>query len=123
RGLFRFRGGTVAKIGDETTSRVRRTPDGTVLVLSRHGLLRLDGDPAGRDQPAARHRLDRLDAKSQRPHAGVRGLFWLTGGELERIEGGERVGDMQHGGAVHSIPDGTLLVGTEKGLFRLARCP
>ena len=44
RGLFRLKDGVVAKLGDEHTGYPGRTKDGTVLVKSSHGLLRLDGD-------------------------------------------------------------------------------
>jgi len=125
RGLFRFRGGDLARIGDEqTTGRVRETADGTVLVGSHHGLLRLDGDrlvAIGTEQDTGRI------GWMQKTNDGMlvfaqNGLFRLAGGELERIEGGERVGNMEQGGALHSMADGTLLVGSEKGLFRLMPC-
>jgi hypothetical protein len=50
------------------------------------------------------------------------GLFRLAGGQLERIEGGERVGNMEQGGALHSMADGALLIGSDNGLFRLVPC-
>jgi hypothetical protein len=98
--------------------------EGTVVIGSGYGLLRLDGDRLvviGTEQDTG------PIGWMQKTNDGMlvlaqRGLFRLAGGQLERIEGGERVGSMEHGGAVHSMADGALLIGSDKGLFRLVPC-
>jgi hypothetical protein len=125
RGVFRLRGGDLARIGDEqTVGRVRETSDGTVLVGGRHGLLRLDDDrlvAIGNEQDTGPIGWMQKANDSMLVFA-QNGLFRLAGGQFERIEGGERVGTMAQGGALHIMADGALLVGSDNGLFRLAQC-
>ena len=98
--------------------------EGTVLIGSPHGLFRLDGDrlvAIGTEQDTGRIGWMRQTNDGMLVFA-QHGLFRLAGGQLERIEGGERVGSMEQGGAVHSMADGALLIGSDKGLFRLVPC-
>jgi hypothetical protein len=124
RGLFRLRGDDFARMGDQPYH-MRETSAGTVLADSGHGLLRLDGDrlvAIGTEQDTGRIGWMRQTNDGMLVFA-QHGLFRLAGEQLERIEGGERVGSMEQGGAVHSTADGALLIGSDKGLFRLVPCP